>query len=496
MSKEETKADGRENINRVVVEIIEAKIETKAEYWVKVTMSSTSIPDKDNTWQTKPTKKTADPVWKEVHKFEAWAPGVVPVGKVIFELWAKSGGMFSHTDEIANAMIPLSDVLHKAKNGFLEQRLALRDPSGGAAGELHVKLAYTAYAVWRKAEDEKAEKEKAAVAQRVKDQEAAKKAAETVAKKKEEEKAREEAQEAEVVAGIAKKWKTYATGGKLTTPAGDVWEYRGDGALRLAGTPYVWYLHATKTGVRLHTPAVNVVGECSVSRADQFSWFVRYHNKHTGKEAVEMLSTYDWTEKKANISSKAIEELPPYWTLNVTASNAASAANKANPRKWIYNVPGTEMHTENNDEVFKAEGSVPHIVFLFAAMFRRHLPHAQKWLHEQHQKYLIDSLGPAKAQMFVEPTAIAGAKSLTLTIKDEGDFEVKQFASASHTADSTPTVQKVKGPTTVSLKPDRGVLEVVGVGSLLVCDATTAYVLADKALLYDPLAPHAHEKRP
>lgn len=54
--------------------------------------------------------------------------------------------MFSHTDEIANAMIPLSDVLHKAKNGFLEQRLALRDPSGGAAGELHVKLAYTAYA--------------------------------------------------------------------------------------------------------------------------------------------------------------------------------------------------------------------------------------------------------------------------------------------------------------------------------------------------------------
>lgn len=34
----------------------------KAEYWVKVVMSSTSITDKENTWQTKPTKKTADPV--------------------------------------------------------------------------------------------------------------------------------------------------------------------------------------------------------------------------------------------------------------------------------------------------------------------------------------------------------------------------------------------------------------------------------------------------
>lgn len=46
-----------------------------------------------------------------------------------------------------------------------------------------------------------------------------------------------------------------------------------------------------------------------------------------------MLSTYDWTDKKANITSKAIEELPPHWTLNVTASNAGSAANKSNPRK-------------------------------------------------------------------------------------------------------------------------------------------------------------------
>lgn len=54
--------------------------------------------------------------------------------------------MFSHTDELGNAMVPLSDVLHKAKNGFLEQRLALRDATGKAIGEMHVKLAYTAYA--------------------------------------------------------------------------------------------------------------------------------------------------------------------------------------------------------------------------------------------------------------------------------------------------------------------------------------------------------------
>lgn len=46
-----------------------------------------------------------------------------------------------------------------------------------------------------------------------------------------------------------------------------------------------------------------------------------------------MLSVYDWTEKKANISSKAIEELPPFWTLNASASGAASATNKTNPRK-------------------------------------------------------------------------------------------------------------------------------------------------------------------
>lgn len=46
-----------------------------------------------------------------------------------------------------------------------------------------------------------------------------------------------------------------------------------------------------------------------------------------------MLCTYDWTDKKANITSKAIEELPPYWTLNVTASGAGSAANKSNPKK-------------------------------------------------------------------------------------------------------------------------------------------------------------------
>lgn len=77
-------------------------------------------------------------------------------------------------------------------------------------------------AVWRKAEDEKAEKEKLAVAQRVKDQEASKKAASEAAKRSADDKAKEEAAEAEMVNGIAKRWKSFATGGRLTTPAGDV----------------------------------------------------------------------------------------------------------------------------------------------------------------------------------------------------------------------------------------------------------------------------------
>lgn len=48
----------------------------------------------------------------------------------------------------------------------------------------------------------------------------------------------------------------------------------------------------------------------------------------------------------------------------------------------------------------------------------------------------------------------------------------------------TQIVHKVKGPTAVSLKPDRGLVEVTGIGSLIVCDVTTAYVVADKTLLY------------
>jgi hypothetical protein len=67
-------------------------------------------------------------------------------GKVIFELWGKSGGLISRTEEIGNAMIPLGDVLHKAKNGVLDQKLALRNADGKTVAELHVKLAYTAYA--------------------------------------------------------------------------------------------------------------------------------------------------------------------------------------------------------------------------------------------------------------------------------------------------------------------------------------------------------------
>ena len=76
-----------------------------------------------------------------------------------------------------------------------------------------------------------------------------------------------------------------------------MWEYRGDGSLRLMGSPYVWFLYvrniwvtlnvivnevvvflrqASKVGIRLYSHASPVVGECSVSRADQFSWFVRY----------------------------------------------------------------------------------------------------------------------------------------------------------------------------------------------------------------------------
>lgn len=33
------------------------------------------------------------------------------------------------------------------------------------------------------------------------------------------------------------------------------------------------------------------------------------------------------------------------------------------------------------------------MVFLVAALFRRHSPHAQAWFADQHAKYLIDSLG-------------------------------------------------------------------------------------------------------
>jgi hypothetical protein len=80
-------------------------------------------------------------------------------------------------------------------------------------------------------------------------------------------------------------------------------------------------------------------------------------NKATGKEAIETLATYDWTEKKANISSKAIEELPPYWTLNTAAPNAGSAANKSNPRKFVFNVAGTEMQVDGAADVYKSEGS-------------------------------------------------------------------------------------------------------------------------------------------
>ena len=60
------------------------------------------------------------------------------------------------------------------------------------------------------------------MALRMKDQEASKKAAEVVAKKNAEDKAKEDAAEAELVNGIAKKWKSSATGGKITTPSGEV----------------------------------------------------------------------------------------------------------------------------------------------------------------------------------------------------------------------------------------------------------------------------------
>lgn len=154
------------------------------------------------------------------------------------------------------------------------------------------------------------------MALRVKDQEASKKAAEVVAKKNAEDKAKEEAAEAELVNGIAKKWKSYATGGKITTPSGEVrshllrwlecnmtdcrlclgvgvsrrrFDSAGWHALRVVSvrahppeslrtsTHCVFvHSHASKVGMRLHTPAVGVIGECSVSRADQLSWFVRY----------------------------------------------------------------------------------------------------------------------------------------------------------------------------------------------------------------------------
>lgn len=44
----------------------------------------------------------------------------------------------------------------------------------------------------------------------------------------------------------------------------------------------------------------------------------------------------------------------------------------------------------------------------------------------------------AKAKFHVEPTAIPGMKAITLTIKDEDEVEVKQYASATHVMEGTP----------------------------------------------------------
>lgn len=76
--------------------------------------------------------------------------------------------------------------------------------------------------MWRKAEDEKAEKEKAAVAQRLKDQESAKKAASEAARQSADLKAKEEAAEMEIVNALRQKWCSFAMGGKVVTPQGEV----------------------------------------------------------------------------------------------------------------------------------------------------------------------------------------------------------------------------------------------------------------------------------
>ena len=43
----------------------------------------------------------------------------------------------------------------------------------------------------------------------------------------------------------------------------------------------------------------------------------------------------------------------------------------------------------------------------------------------------------AKAKFHVEPTAIPGIKAITLTIKDEHEVEVKQYASATYVMEGT-----------------------------------------------------------
>jgi hypothetical protein len=50
----------------------------------------------------------------------------------------------------------------------------------------------------------------------------------------------------------------------------------------------------------------------------------------------------------------------------------------------------------------------------------------------------------AKAKFHVEPTAIPGMKAITLTIKDEDEVEVKQYASATYVMEGTPVHNAVQ----------------------------------------------------